>query len=197
VVKAWKDADRDCMEKYNRNVPSHKTGETNIKDHELYALVIETDSGNVLIRAVQPCLLLVLVGCKPKSPRSLPEKFTSETKGDERYPPISNTPPPVIDFSSNVFDDEEELSPRTPLSTRASSTFKAKIGSSSNSHLEGPHSPEDPEVVEIDATLDDKESDEQQTADLIYLQRDKLDAMADWLAARLSEKDFRMKEDNS
>jgi hypothetical protein len=197
IIKSWKDADREFAEQHNRNIPSHKTGNIHINDNELFALTIQTDSGNVLIRAVQPCLLLVLVGCKPKSTRSKPEQFTSEAKGDARYPAILDAPPPVIDFSANIFDDDddEELSPTTLSATRASSTYKAK--SSNSSDHQGQRSPTDENEEDLDANLDDKEAEEQQSADLLYLQRDKLDAMADWLAARLSEKEFRMKEDNS
>lgn len=187
------------MEKHNRSIPSHKSGEIQIKQHEIHALTIETNHGNILIRAVQPCLLLALVGCKPKSSTSAHERFTSEARGDQRYPARSSSPPPVIDFSTCGLHDEEDLPRLTPVSTRASSTFRAKISRSNSSERQAKISPAVDEAIDLDGDLEQNLEQESQAqyADLLYLQRDKLDELADWLAARLEEKDFRMKEDGA
>ncbi|KAL1610581.1 hypothetical protein SLS60_002251 [Paraconiothyrium brasiliense] len=54
---------------------------------ELETLTIETANNNIIARAIQPSLLLVLVGGVPPSRKHV-FKITPEAKGEARYPPL-------------------------------------------------------------------------------------------------------------
>ncbi|KAJ4349489.1 uncharacterized protein N0V89_008105 [Didymosphaeria variabile] len=54
---------------------------------ELETLTIETANNNIIARAIQPSLLLVLVGGVPPSRKDV-FKITPEAKGEARYPPL-------------------------------------------------------------------------------------------------------------
>lgn len=53
----------------------------------LETLTIETSNNNIIARAIQPALLLVLVGGVPPSQKDV-FKITPEAHGDPRYPPL-------------------------------------------------------------------------------------------------------------
>ncbi|KAF2136019.1 uncharacterized protein K452DRAFT_238263 [Aplosporella prunicola CBS 121167] len=65
----------------------------------LETLTIEFDNNNLIVRAIQPKLLLVLVGGVPPG-RKQSFKVTPEAQGDPRYPPAAepspSQPPSVI-----------------------------------------------------------------------------------------------------
>jgi hypothetical protein len=62
-----------------------------IVEGALETLTIESAKSNIIIRAVQPRLLLVLVGGAPPRRTSEYFKTTAEARGDPRYPPSAAT----------------------------------------------------------------------------------------------------------
>ena len=59
-----------------------------LKNPHLHTLTVETPHSNIIVRAIQPSLLLALVGTVPPS-RAREELFriTPEADGEARYPP--------------------------------------------------------------------------------------------------------------
>ncbi|KAJ4299016.1 hypothetical protein N0V90_004260 [Kalmusia sp. IMI 367209] len=74
ISMAWKDH-------------SSQLKSTTSPDATLETLTIETANNNIIARAIQPSLLLVLVGGVPPSRKEV-FKITPEARGDARYPPF-------------------------------------------------------------------------------------------------------------
>jgi hypothetical protein len=60
--------------------------ESVIPEGTLETLTIEFDKVNIIVRAIQPRLLLVLIGGIAPNPKSTQLKITVEKRGDQRYP---------------------------------------------------------------------------------------------------------------
>lgn len=78
ISLAWKDS---CTDRQKSN---SRTDATNTKP-ALQTLTIETEDCNIIVRLLQPELLLVLVGLLPPWKRQ-PFRITAEGTGDSRYP---------------------------------------------------------------------------------------------------------------
>jgi len=73
---------------------SASTTVSTVSEGALETLTIENAFSNIIIRAVQPRLLLVLFGGSPPRRKSDFFKVTAEAKGEPRYPPEVSTPAP-------------------------------------------------------------------------------------------------------
>jgi hypothetical protein len=80
-----------------------------VVDGELDVLTIEMISGNIIIHAVQPHLLLVLVGFNDRknNKEDFADRFHPEYKGDERYP-LPEDSPSSIAFLSTISQEKSE-----------------------------------------------------------------------------------------
>lgn len=65
---------------------SASTDASTVPEGSLETLTIENPSSNIIIRALQPRLLLVLIGGPPPQRRLDFFKVTAEARGDHRYP---------------------------------------------------------------------------------------------------------------
>jgi hypothetical protein len=111
LVKAWKDYDQALLSKSQSHVSSDKpdSGSTEVGEGELLALTIEMQSGNAIVLAIQPRLLLVLVGCNSTANEVGQTRFHAEPKGEARYPPLVNYPT-AIHFLTDLEPDAAPLS---------------------------------------------------------------------------------------
>jgi hypothetical protein len=137
----------------------------------LETLTIETEHSNIIVRAIQSSLLLVLVGGVPPF-RKKTFRITPEAQGDPRYPQ-SDTPeesstlrPPTVhsavDTSSTVVEEGTISKKRTPsiLSNMSSREKDVKIG-------------------------------------LLHIQRKKIDALTNFMRADFDAKGFVMPDDST
>lgn len=69
---------------------SASTTVSTVAEGALETLTIENANSNIIVRAVQPRLLLVLIGGSPPRRKSDFFKITAEAKGDPRYPEAQN-----------------------------------------------------------------------------------------------------------
>ncbi|KAF1953095.1 hypothetical protein CC80DRAFT_494960 [Byssothecium circinans] len=136
----------------------------------LETLTIETSTSNILIRAIQPSLLLILVGSVPPShARRNVFKITPEAYGNPRYPP-SSLPSPST--------------PASPAQNPASSG-----GDDSNS------APKKSSASSIRSTMSTREKDIKLGA--LHIQRKKLDALTEYVRRDFEERGFVMPDDSS
>ncbi|KAF1976869.1 hypothetical protein BU23DRAFT_551302 [Bimuria novae-zelandiae CBS 107.79] len=79
ISMAWKD--------HSSKLSSNPESSNSELPPALETLTIETANNNIIARAIQPSLLLVLVGGVPPSRKEL-FMITPEARGDARYPPL-------------------------------------------------------------------------------------------------------------
>jgi hypothetical protein len=206
LVKSWKEYDQELMQEHERDTPSYENETSDIAEGEIKALTIEMKSGNIIVRAVQPCLLLVLVGCNdiPHELGDPKNQFHAEAKGDPRYPPLHNNPNQV------VFKGPKSLSAEEPHGEASGNEGAEDDGRMVHSELQqsqvengneghtshpgtGTHSPQNAS----ESPRDDESSteDSEQAIAIMSLQRSKLDSMVNWLRKQLSDRNFVFRED--
>ncbi|KAK5145885.1 hypothetical protein BJ546DRAFT_353795 [Cryomyces antarcticus] len=166
----------------------------------LETLIIEFDNNNLIVRAVQPNLLLILVGGVPPH-RKKDFKMTPEAHGDARYPSAElPSPTPDVDADAKTADtattttatakppsspSPQEVSP--PKSHQASATDSARPPPPQHQLAGSPASQRgsDLSVHERDFTLG-----------LLHIQRKKIDRMAAYIRAELADGGFVMPDDS-
>jgi hypothetical protein len=203
IVKTWKEHDQILKATSDDDGPTNAK-KAQIRDGDMYTLTIEAPRGNVMARAIQPCLLLVLVGCKLAVKDDKPGNVIAEAKGEAPYFPTDD-PPAVIYFDSDPSDEQD--APDNALAGQIQGY------ESEQQNGDGP-APAPLQADQIDTNLkasmpqtttsshesgefadeEDYESNEEQSAAILHLQRAKLDDMSDWLTAELLSKHLVMTE---
>ena len=161
ISMAWKDH-KISMEAKARETSQSADGSENASGPKtLETLTIEFDHANLIVRAIQANLLLVLVGDVP-SGRSDIFNITPEETKDPRYPPADTTIPTVDtnETDKEVVDDK---------------TSESQIGHS-------------PSIDYNDTQQQDKES----RLGLLHVQREKVDALCDFIRCDFDSKGFVM-----
>jgi hypothetical protein len=101
----WREAEQQNKQKNPNSQNTDLTFSNMLKPGDLETLTVESETSNIIVRAIQPRLLLVLVGGKPPTYKTDLKffKITPETVGDVRYPPADSipSPPPAISSSSS------------------------------------------------------------------------------------------------
>lgn len=128
----------------------------------LETLTIEFDHGNIIVRAIQTNLLLVLLGDVPPG-RSNVFNITPEGTNDPRYP-----------------------SAETTVSTETAKEADKEVADDETSDSQIGHSSSDDD--NRDTQLNDKES----RLSLLHVQREKADALCDFIRRDLDSKGFVM-----
>jgi len=141
----------------------------------LETLTIETDKANIIVRAIQPRLLLVLVGGIPPRRKDHSFKVTPETRGSTRYPPTSKLPTQPSSDSlrsspSSNSPSEEHKSPRTASAAASNQQGTAK------------------ELFKLDEDI---------KFGLLHIQRKKIDAATEHMRLDFQSKGFVMPNDSS
>jgi hypothetical protein len=209
LVKAWKEYDQQLMQENDRDEPSYENPTGEIQDGEINVLTIEMPSGNIIARAIQPNLLLAVVGSVP--PRGDPDftmKFYVEAKGDERYPTPGEIPGHTL---GDLYDqpslqsDHQAMSPEGSEPVNQSNTQQSE----QETHSEGQSSKSGTgtqtpinvdEVAEEEPATDPRTSptglSDQEKHDIILnFQRIKLDQVVDALQDQFRRHNFVFKED--
>lgn len=204
------------MQQHGRTQSSFDNHDNKPSEGELKALTIEMTSGNILVRAVQPCLLLVLVGCndQPNELGDFINRFHAEAAGDARYP----SAPPVIsiEFSksslsssskgSDSGNDSKTNEQDTQSSPAGSDNVEDENGSDGQESKEGtksdvaqtlvgsPGSAERSILQNTSAESSTVGGGQNQSLAILHLQRTKLDNMVKWFQAQLEHHQFIFRE---
>jgi len=96
--KKWKECDLQLQASTNRPKASWDNHTGTVAEGEIHALTVEAVTGNILIRAIQPRVLMVMDGIRPTPPRRRID-INAELKGQDRYPPTQDLPD-MIDVSA-------------------------------------------------------------------------------------------------
>jgi hypothetical protein len=201
VSQAWKHYDTAFMSKSNRARPGHENRTGQVSKGELQYLTIETGPGVIIVRAIQPCLLLVLVGRTPLSAGTVDRPasshtangstITPEVKGEPRFPPILNYGD-TINFGADVTPAAGDIiEPEDGEPTEEESSTVAEPSTSVQSQQQ-----DDDDDLE-DAVQEEPVVDASTATVTLHLQRLKLDNMADWLGDKLTNAKFITKPSKS
>jgi hypothetical protein len=209
LVKAWKEYDQQLMQEHDRDEPSYENPTGEIQDGEINVLTIEMPSGNIIARAIQPSLILAVVGNVPS--RVNPDsrmKFHVEAKGDPRYPILEEIPEHTL---ADLYDQPKQLSDRRPVSIEGNepATQTNTQQSEQETHSESQSSKSGTGTqtpIITDEVVDEEEGtvprtpptglSPQEKLDIILnFQRIKLDQVVDALQDKFRQHSFVFKED--
>lgn len=104
----WREAEQQNKQRISNT--ADLSSSDGLRLGQLETLTIESESSNIIVRAIQPRLLLVLVGIKPpKNNESKYFKITPEAVGDSRYPSADQllSPPPATRSPSPSFVESD------------------------------------------------------------------------------------------
>jgi hypothetical protein len=136
-------------------------------------LTIEMISGNIIIHAVQPNLLLVLVGFNDRknNKEDFADRFHPEYKGDDKYPSTDDSPSSIT-FLGTTRDQSETATP--------------KMGSSPIEGLQ--------RTLSHRSIAGSAASKHEHSLAILSFQRTKLDALITWFKQQLDAREFIFKE---
>jgi hypothetical protein len=165
ISMAWKEHETNFLAKKAKASQDGSSSQSGLE-----TLTIEFQRNNIIVRAIQPTLLLVLVGGVPPSRKAI-FKITPEAHGDARYPAVDipdQGPPPTSEpaeggLSAQPTGDE-------------GSVGKQKASS-------------------ITSTMSQREKDMKLGA--LHIQRKKIDALTDFIRADFDSRGFVMPDDSS
>lgn len=167
----WREAEQGNKKKNPNSQNNDLTSSAVLNPGSLETLTIESEQSNIIVRAIQPRLLLVLVGGKPPSHDDHFFKITAEAIGDARYPPVDYTP-----------------SPPPPESSSCSAATDTASGGPAEEQSEPPTPARVPNKGPLDADL---------RLGLLHLQRKKVDAATEHMRTDFQSKGFSMPHDLS
>ncbi|KAF2870080.1 hypothetical protein BDV95DRAFT_496856 [Massariosphaeria phaeospora] len=133
-------------------------------------LTIEFQQNNVIVRAIQPNLLLVLVGSVPPATQGV-FKITAESKGDARYPPVE-----VGEVEARVVEPSRDGD-------------EAVAAGDENA------APKQNAASSIHSTVSQKEKDVK--IGVLHIQRKKIDALTEYMRKDFNTKGFVMPDDGN
>jgi hypothetical protein len=169
---AWKEYETSFLAKQADAAAQSEQGQS-AKSKGLETLTIEFQHNNIIVRALQPKLLLVLVGGVPPSRRTF-FKITPEAYGSPRYPTIdtADTGPSTTNLTSSL-----------NASTHSLSSTADQVGTAT------------PKAASIFSTMSQKEKDVK--VGVLHIQRKKIDALTQFIRADFDSKGFMMPDDSS
>jgi hypothetical protein len=172
ISMAWKDYDGERKRRMVTNTESDTSSVSSAASKApIETLTVEFDTNNLIVRAVQPNLLLVLVGGVPPG-RHTTFKITPESQGDPRYPEERIVTP--IETSHDHEDILASADEATPKANESIQQFGSSHSGSQMSQLE-----------------------KDMKVGLLHIQRKKLDAMTKFLRDDFASKGFVMPDDLS
>lgn len=171
ISMVWKEHEGSLKQKGEQATSSDASSSHSSNGNSaLETLTIEFASNNLIVRAIQPKLLLVLVGGVPPG-HDAPFKITAEAYGEPRYPHEALSPPAGKSSDGNATLSHGQGDPVEGSSTAQLST------SIPESHMS---------QMEKDVKMG-----------LLHIQRKKLDAMTRFLRTDFDAKGFVMPDDTS
>ncbi|KIW04312.1 uncharacterized protein PV09_04605 [Verruconis gallopava] len=144
-----------------------------IAEGALETLTIENAKSNIIIRAVQPRLLLVLIGGSPPRRPSNFFKLTAEARGDPRYPPELVSPD--SGSAGSAHDSVRGDSPPAEVLTHDHESF----------------------VADPPAQSQHRDLSEHEKIEILDLQRRKIDAATEFIRGDFESKKFVMPDEIS
>ena len=164
ISMAWKEQEANRKPQN----PQHDGAEDALP--ALETLTIETQHNNIIARAIQRSLLLVLVGGVPPTRRKV-FRITPEAHGDARYP-------------VSVVADEEPTSQPRDASTTAADESPPDGGAKAVNRA--------PSIL---SNMSQREKDVK--IGVLHIQRKKLDALSDFIRKDFEAKGFVMPDDST
>jgi hypothetical protein len=146
----------------------------NVVNGELDVLTIEMISGNIIIHAVQPNLLLILVGINDRknNKEDFADRFHPEYKGDDRYPSTEDSPTSIAFLG--------------PTTQDKSGTATPKMGSPPSEGLQ--------RTLSHRSVAGSAVSKHEHSLAILNFQRTKLDGLITWFKQQLDVREFVFKE---
>lgn len=169
VSMAWKDSEASLLVKRSKGANGSESSKSTSRQG-LETLTIEFQHNNIIVRAIQPKLLLVLVGGVPPNRNNI-FKITPEAYGDPRYP------------SAEPLPEEEQTSVQGDPSTDNQQLIEAE-----SDHLK-------PKAASICSTMSQRDKDLK--LGVLHIQRKKIDALTKFIRADFEAKGFVMPDDSS
>jgi hypothetical protein len=183
ISMAWKEHEASIDARFSQDQnPQPETAQSSISLSKptLETLTIEFEANNLIVRALQPKILLVLVGAVPPG-RDATFKITPEAHGDPRYPPSG--PPGITQGAQDttsahikgkgVSDPAKE---DTTSDIEAANSPKPSIVSNASSHM----------------SVRDKDL----RSGALHIQRKKIDAMTEYIRRDFDSRGFVMPPDS-
>jgi hypothetical protein len=169
ISMAWKEHEASFQAKQAKHTDQSESEEST---SNLETLTIEFQHNNIIIRAIQPKLLLVLVGGVPPSRRTV-FKVTTEAYGDPRYPSIEV--PDSDPVPTNILQGDSSAESSIPANEDRNPSKK--------------------KAASITSNMSQKEKDVK--VGVLHIQRKKLDALTAFIRADFDSKGFVMPDDSS
>ncbi|TKA79534.1 hypothetical protein B0A49_00379 [Cryomyces minteri] len=187
ISMAWKDYVAMLeVAQYNSAAAAAAEDDTTLNPpgRTLETLTIEFDNNNLIVRAIQPKLLLILVGGVPPHRRK-DFKMTPEAHGDARYP-SAELPAPMPDADANT-KTADTTTTATATATAEPHPHRLPKRSRRLNRTNSPASQRgsDLSVHERDVKLG-----------LLHVQRKKLDRLAAYIRAEFADSGFVMPDDS-
>ena len=174
ISMAWKEHEAALHAKAGKGSIHSGAGQSEDSSNAslLETLTIEFQHNNVIVRAIQSNILLVVVGGVPPS-RKRAFNITAEAYGDPRYPPadVQETQQPTIQQ-----DEEPSLAGSSSPAGTESSTMK-RPSSIAPSHM--------------------SQREKDIKVGVLHIQRKKVDAMTDFIRRDFNARGFVMPDDSS
>jgi len=171
ISMAWKEHEAALHAKAGKGSIHSGAGQAEENSSLLETLTIEFQYNNVIVRAIQPNLLLVVVGSVPPS-RKREFKITAEAYGDPRYPPAEHQ-----ETASTVQPEETQSTNQSSSPTGTDSGTVQRPGSIAPSHMS---------QLEKDIKVG-----------VLHIQRKKVDAMTEFIRQDFDARGFVMPDDSS
>ncbi|CAI6331630.1 unnamed protein product [Periconia digitata] len=137
ISMAWREHSSQSSSSTNPQSPTYVPDNEPDPQAKLEILTIETQHNNIIVRAIQPSLLLILVGTVPPSRKTV-FSITPEYEGDSRYPPEeepfssshgdSNSPAAVVSVGTPGGSDRGKKRTPSILSTMSTRDKDVKLG---------------------------------------------------------------------
>ncbi|KAF2279710.1 uncharacterized protein EI97DRAFT_370917 [Westerdykella ornata] len=167
ISMAWKEHEA-ALKKKHVNDANASESQSSASPPALETLTIEFQHNNIIVRALQPKLLLVLVGGVPPSRKSV-FKVTPEAHGDPRYPPAEPS-------------EVEEPATSPPEMPTEGTPSNGDAGNGKR------------RAASILSTMSQREKDLKIGA--LHIQRKKIDALTAFIRADFDAKGFVMPDDS-
>lgn len=179
ISMAWKEHEAAVQAKVSKGKGSDEPGSsqqiTSSAEPLLETLTIEFENNNLIVRAIQPKLLLILVGGVPPG-RKASFKITPEAYGDPRYPASG---------SSN----------NAQSSTTTVTAWAPSSQSNTPPESDVTHSPARTVTSIAGSHMSQREKD--MKLGTLHIQRKKLDAMTRFIRSDFDSKGFVMPDDSN
>lgn len=197
ISKLWNEEDANLIAKFTRQHKSSANNEPEPSHGELYAITFEDEMYTVIVRAIQPRLLLVYAGGVPPpgKKKTKQTKKTVETVGDLKYPYGD----PKLPESFSVLPG---TGPLGSVESAASASGTAKAGNGGDGNGTGGNGgtakgrAEEGCAVESDDDLSvDVAPEVDRYTAVLHVQRKKADAVVEYIRDKLKEAGFIMPHD--